>query len=58
MGYVAAKWGNLAVVTVYFLPSMSVPTVTRSLDEIDKMVQSQRPALTIVTGDFNAKARA
>jgi len=57
-GYVAAEWGKLAVVAVYFPPNMGVSTVIRSFDEIESLVQGLNSALTIVAGDFNAKARA
>jgi len=57
-GYVAASWGNQTVVAVYLPPSMGIPTVTRSLDEIGALVRGLRPARAIVAGDFIAKARA
>jgi len=58
VGFVAASWGNQTLVAVYFPPSMGVPTVTRSLDEIGALVRGMRPARAIVAGDFNAKAKA
>jgi len=57
-GYVAASWGNHTVIAVYFPPSMGVPAVTRSFDEIGVLVRGMRPARAIIAGDFNAKARA
>ena len=43
-GFVAASWGNLAIVSVYFPPSMDVPTLIRSLDEIGSLILGLRSA--------------
>ncbi|XP_071577335.1 uncharacterized protein [Temnothorax nylanderi] len=56
-GFVAVKWGHVAVVGVYLRPSLDVAQFERRLDDIGDCLRRIRPEIpTVVAGDFNAKS--
>lgn len=57
-GYVAAIWGNVMVVGVYFAPSLSLADMEDIILELGTVVSRSRPRPVIVLGDFNAKSTA
>ncbi|XP_043521008.1 uncharacterized protein LOC122534438 [Frieseomelitta varia] len=54
-GYVAAVWGNLAIIGVYAPPSWPLSSFNRLLDEISASITSSPTQAILVLGDFNAK---
>lgn len=57
-GYVAAIWGKVMVVGVYFAPSISLVDMEDIILKLGSIVSSSRPRPVIVLGDFNAKSKA
>lgn len=54
-GYVAATWGEIALVGVYFSPNRSVSDLEDWVDSLIGVVRRLAPRQIVVMGDFNAK---
>ncbi|XP_045541857.1 uncharacterized protein LOC123723319 [Papilio machaon] len=54
-GYVAANWGEVVLIGVYFSPNRNLSQFERFLDGLEPVVQRASPAQVIVMGDLNAK---
>ncbi|XP_072755726.1 uncharacterized protein [Anoplolepis gracilipes] len=52
-GFVAADWGPITVVEVYFPPSLSMVDCGGRLEELAACLQSLAPRPVVVAGDFN-----
>ncbi|CAH2104386.1 unnamed protein product [Euphydryas editha] len=57
VGYVVAKWGEYAVVGVYFSPNKTVAELEAFVDLLAAAVGRQAPRQVVLLGDLNAKAR-
>ncbi|XP_063624757.1 uncharacterized protein LOC134796497 [Cydia splendana] len=57
-GFVAAKWGGIIVVGVYFSPNLPLNAFQRFLEDLEGVVRRAGQAPILVLGDFNAKSRA
>ncbi|XP_045541646.1 uncharacterized protein LOC123723135 [Papilio machaon] len=57
-GYVAANWGEVVLIGVYFSPNRSLSQFERFLDGLELVVRRALPAQVIVMGDLNAKCAA
>ncbi|XP_013198152.2 uncharacterized protein LOC106141044, partial [Amyelois transitella] len=55
-GYVAARWGDMILVAVYFAPSRPRREFERLLLEVGRIVAGAAPTPVVVAGDFNAKS--
>lgn len=55
-GYVVAKWGELAVVGVYFSPNRSLAEFETYLDGVAAVIMRSLPGRVLVMGDLNAKS--
>ncbi|XP_043498461.1 uncharacterized protein LOC122521786 [Polistes fuscatus] len=53
--YVAAKWGDSLVVSVYFPPSENINSFCRLLDELEELLGTFPALPALVAGDFNAR---
>ncbi|CAH2108905.1 unnamed protein product [Euphydryas editha] len=56
-GYVVAKWGEYAVVGVYFSPNKTVAELEAFVDLLAAAVGRQAPRQVVLLGDLNAKTR-
>ncbi|XP_043494147.1 uncharacterized protein LOC122519049 [Polistes fuscatus] len=54
--FVAAKWGDSLVVSVYFPPSEDISKFCRLLDELEELLGSFPTLPALVAGDFNARS--
>ncbi|XP_013163558.1 PREDICTED: uncharacterized protein LOC106114785, partial [Papilio xuthus] len=54
-GYVAANWGEVVLIGVYFSPNRNLSQFERFLDGLEPVVLRASPAQVIVMGDLNAK---
>ncbi|XP_011263513.1 uncharacterized protein LOC105255745 [Camponotus floridanus] len=54
-GFVAAKWGENAVVGVYFSPNRDQAEFRAYLDRVATAIRRQLPGPVLVAGDLNAK---
>ncbi|XP_043499924.1 uncharacterized protein LOC122522703 [Polistes fuscatus] len=54
--FVAAKWGDSLVVSVYFPPSEDISKYCRLLDELEELLGSFSTLPALVAGDFNARS--
>ncbi|XP_072750509.1 uncharacterized protein [Anoplolepis gracilipes] len=57
-GYVAVKWGSIAVVACYAPPSWGLSQFELYLGELEHCIRSILPQEVVVAGDFNARAQA
>ncbi|KAI8433906.1 hypothetical protein MSG28_015832 [Choristoneura fumiferana] len=57
-GYVAAKWGEVVVIGVYFSPNRPFREFERFLAGLGAGVQRALPAQVVLMGDLNAKCEA
>ena len=57
-GFVAAKWGDLAVMAVYVLPNISRTEYASFLDGLAACVRRLGACPSLVLGDFNAHSAA
>ncbi|XP_025267607.1 uncharacterized protein LOC105250072 [Camponotus floridanus] len=55
-GYVAAQWGEIAVVGVYFSPNRDQAEFRAYLDRVATAIRRQLPGPVLVAGDLNAKS--
>ncbi|XP_047368628.1 uncharacterized protein LOC124956620 [Vespa velutina] len=53
--YVAVKWGDSLVVSVYFPPSENINMFSRLLDELEEHLETFPTLPALVAGDFNAR---
>ncbi|XP_043496417.1 uncharacterized protein LOC122520393 [Polistes fuscatus] len=53
--FVAAKWGDSLVVSVYFPPSEDISKFCRLLDELEELLGTFPALPALVAGDFNAR---
>ncbi|XP_046833742.1 uncharacterized protein LOC124430778 [Vespa crabro] len=53
--YVAVKWGNSLVVSVYFPPSENINMFSRLLDELKELLGTFPALPALMAGDFNAR---
>ncbi|XP_035737761.1 uncharacterized protein LOC118448523 [Vespa mandarinia] len=53
--YVAVKWGDSLVVSIYFPPSENINMFCRILDEIEELLATFPTLPELVAGDFNAR---
>ncbi|KAI4472929.1 hypothetical protein M0804_015552 [Polistes exclamans] len=53
--FVAVKWGDSLVVSVYFPPSENLNSFSRLLDELEELLGTFPAIPAIVAGDFNAR---
>ncbi|XP_043496446.1 uncharacterized protein LOC122520446 [Polistes fuscatus] len=56
--FVAAKWGDSLVVSVYFPPSEDISKFCRLLDELEELLGSFPTLPALVAGDFNARSHS
>jgi len=54
-GYVAAQWGEIAVVGVYFSPNRDLAHFSAYLDRLATVIRRQQPGPVLVAGDLNSK---
>lgn len=57
-GYVAARWGQLVVIGVYFSPNKGLAEFEALLADLGAFVGQTLPCAILVAGDFNAKSSA
>ncbi|XP_043505307.1 uncharacterized protein LOC122526161 [Polistes fuscatus] len=55
--FVAAKWGDSLVVSVYFPPSEDISKFCRLLDELEELLGTFPTLQALVAGDFNARSQ-
>ncbi|XP_060810021.1 uncharacterized protein LOC132904115 [Amyelois transitella] len=55
-GYIAARWGDMVLVAVYFAPSRPRREFEFLLLEVGRIIAGAAPTPVIVAGDFNAKS--
>ena len=55
-GYVAAKWGEIAVVGVYYSPNRDLAQFEEYLGRVSAEIGRHLPGLVLVAGDLNAKS--
>ncbi|XP_043501570.1 uncharacterized protein LOC122523744 [Polistes fuscatus] len=55
--FVAAKWGDSLVVSVYFPPSEDISKFSRLLDELEELLGTFPALPAVVAGDFNARSQ-
>ncbi|KMQ86470.1 reverse transcriptase [Lasius niger] len=55
-GYVAAQWGEIAVVGVYFSPNRDLTQFSAYLDRLAVVIRRQLPGQVLVAGDLNSKS--
>ncbi|KAI4475431.1 hypothetical protein M0804_014321 [Polistes exclamans] len=55
--FVAVKWGDSLVLSVYFPPSEVISEYCRLLDELEELLGRFPTSPVLVTSDFNARAR-
>ncbi|KAI4474423.1 hypothetical protein M0804_014868 [Polistes exclamans] len=53
--FVAVKWGDSLVVSVYFPPSENLNNFSRLLDELEELLGTFPAIPALVAGDFNAR---
>ncbi|XP_047370500.1 uncharacterized protein LOC124957532 [Vespa velutina] len=53
--YVAVKWGDSLVVSLYFPPSENINMFSRLLDELEELLETFPTLPALVDGDFNAR---
>ncbi|KAI4472786.1 hypothetical protein M0804_015611 [Polistes exclamans] len=53
--FVAVKWGDSLVVSVYFPPSENLNSFSRLLDELEELLGTFPAIPALVAGDFNAR---
>ncbi|KAI4473030.1 hypothetical protein M0804_015512, partial [Polistes exclamans] len=54
--FVAVKWGDSLVISVYFPPSEVISKYCRLLDELEELLGRFPTSPVLVAGDFNARA--
>jgi len=55
-GFVAAKWGEIAIVGVYFSPNRDLNQFRVYLDQVAAAIRRHLPGPMLVAGDLNAKS--
>lgn len=54
--YVAVKWGDIAVISVYLSPKINRQEFEEKLEEIERCVRTLSPMPIMIAGDFNSKS--
>jgi len=55
-GVVAAKWGEIVVVGVYYSPNRDLTQFRAYLDRVAAVIRRHLPGPVLVAGDLNAKS--
>lgn len=58
LGFIAVKWGPIAVVSVYLSPSLGPGRYAGRLEVVGRQLRKLSPGPIIVAGDFNTKSGA
>lgn len=58
VGFVAVKWGEIILVSVYFSPNRILAEFEEFLDRLGTFIRRTLPCPMLVAGDFNAKSSA
>ncbi|XP_026327647.1 uncharacterized protein LOC113235940 [Hyposmocoma kahamanoa] len=58
LGFVAARWGEVILIGVYFSPNRSLAQFQAFLETLERTVRRAAPTRVLVLGDFNAKSAA
>ncbi|XP_026331708.1 uncharacterized protein LOC113239056 [Hyposmocoma kahamanoa] len=57
-GFVAARWGEVILIGVYFSPNRTLAQFQAFLETLERAVRRAAPTPVLVLGDFNAKSAA